>query len=160
MKIVYKHTIFTYARRSDGAVVIPDVFRGAYEGFINALVAHERVHLKEKKGFLPDSSVYLQKHIKLLTYFVQKYRFEELEGKLKKPIDENSPDFFLAKKEVAKKISDFHRSCANLIAFSETEDEETRNWLLSLDCTEDERAEFVFKKTKDALQILADYAFR
>jgi len=158
MKIVYEHTIFTYARRRDGAVVIPDVFRGAYEGFINALVAHERVHLREKKGFLPDSSNYLQKHIKLLTCLVQKYRFEELEEKLKRPIGEYPclSDFFLAKKEVAKKISDFHRSCVNLIAFSETEDEETRNWLVSLDYTEDERSEFIFKKTKDALQILID----
>jgi hypothetical protein len=141
-----------YACIEDGKKVayITDILKGAFPSFLNAVEAHERVHLKGNGNFLPDGVEDSGgDRGKIVRNLIRKYRFPELEEKLNGypwPIN-----IVVGEYEVAKELSHFHRQCVDLIAYSEANGEETKNWILILPYIGDEVEDFIREKEKRLL---------
>jgi hypothetical protein len=133
----------------DGTKIIgiSNTLVGAPSGYLNALEGHERVHLKGNNGYFLFDNWSLQEDIKKL---LKKYKFSELEKKLENP-DNSYPypmNKLYAEYEVTKELINFHRQCADLIAYYEGKDEETKNWILLSYFIGDEVIDFIKQNSK------------
>jgi hypothetical protein len=115
------------------SIYINKALKEAPFGCLNAIKEHEKVHLKGRYFLFDDFESIENKESVLLAY-AKNYHFKELEEKLKDPKNNRRPiKKFNTENEVAREISHINHHTANLIAYYETNDEETKNWIMFLD---------------------------
>jgi len=138
-----------YATVEDGKkiIYINEILRGTFPGFLNSRIGHEKVHLKRKGGFLPDEYyVFGPERYKILRDLLRKYKFRELEellNSIEDPRHQGTVEYY-----IGQLISDFHCECVDLIAYSETNNEETKNWMAIGHFIDDEVIDFIQNKKK------------
>jgi len=114
------------------SIYINEALKEAPTACLDAIKGHEKVHLKGK-CFLFDDFESLESKRTVLLEYARKYRFKEQEEKLKDPKNRRPLKRFNTEMEVAREISHINHHTANLIAYHEATDEETKNWIMFFD---------------------------
>lgn len=113
------------------SIYINEALKEAPTGCLEAIKGHEKVHLKGR-CFLFDDFESVENKGSVLLEYAKKYGFKEQEEKLKDPKNRRPIKRFNTEMEVARAISLFNYHTANLIAYHEAKNEETKNWIMAL----------------------------
>ena len=145
-----------YAAIEDSKIYISYILDGTFPGYLEAIKAHEKVYFKGNGHFLNDNIFgmcvdpcgwifYPTDLSKIVRDFLKKYKLKDLEQRLNNA--KTSDEEYNLASTIEKQLSEFHRQCVNLIAYYETNDEETKNWIMLLPYINDEVHDFIQKKT-------------